>query len=96
MASIASQLRRHPPCGRLPREIARIRFGLRLQNAVDGGDQFDELVDRPVALLRRQFSVIADPLQLVEDRVLALFPPVKQEHVLEQLRKAGIISMLWR
>ena len=72
------------------REVARVGLGLRLQDAVHRGDQLDELVDRPVALLRRQSGVVAHPLELVEDRVLAFLLPVVEEHVLEQLGELGV------
>ena len=39
------------------REVGRVGLGLRLQDAVDRGDQLDELVDRPVALLGRQLGI---------------------------------------
>src|SRR5262249_53582620 len=60
------------------------------QDAVYRGDQFDEFVDRPVALLRAQLGVVPQPFQLVEDGVLAFFPPVIKKHVLEQVGELGI------
>ena len=74
----------------LRREIICVGFGLGLQDPVDRGDQFDELVDRLVALLRRQPGVVAHPFELVEDRVLAFLLPVIEEHVLEQFGELGV------
>src|SRR5262249_33106469 len=74
----------------LCREVARVGLGLALQDSVDRGDQLDELVDRLVALLRSQPRVMAHPLQLVEDGVLAFLFPVIEEHVLEQLGESGV------
>jgi len=71
-------------------EIARVGFGLSLQDAVHRRHQLDELIDRPITLFRRYPGVVAHPLQFVEDRVLAFLPPVKQEDILEQLGELGI------
>ena len=72
------------------REVPCVGFGLHLRNAVHRSDQFDELVDGPVALRRCHFAVVAHPLELIENRVLALLFPVKEEHVLEPLGELGI------
>ena len=74
------------------REVPGVGLGLRLQDAVHRSHQLDELVDGPVALRRRHFAVVAHQLELVENRVLALLFPVKEEHVLEQLGELGIVS----
>ena len=52
-------------------EVAGVGLGLSLQDTVQRGDQLDQLIDGPVALLRTQLGVVAQPLQLVEDGVLA-------------------------
>src|SRR5262249_60887269 len=74
----------------LAREVSRVGFGLSLQDAVHRSDQIDEFVDRPLALLSRQLSVVAHPLELIEDGVLALLPPVIEENVLEKLGEAVV------
>src|SRR5215471_5512179 len=74
----------------LAREVTGVGLGLNLQDAVHRGDQLDELVDCPITLLRTQLGVVAQPFQLVEDGVLAFFPPVIEEHVFEQLGQLGI------
>src|SRR5437868_1023931 len=74
----------------LGREVTCVGFGLGLQDAVDSGRQFDELVDRPVAFLRCQPGVVAHPLEFVEDRVLQFVLPVIEEHVLEQFGELGV------
>jgi hypothetical protein len=66
-------------------EIICVGFGLGLQDTVHRADQLDEIVNRPVPLLRRQSGVVPHQLEFVEDRVLALLLPVIEEHVLEQL-----------
>src|SRR5436190_1457344 len=66
-------------------EIARVRDRLRLQNAVDRGNQLDELIDRLVAFGARHTGVVTHPFDLVDDRVLALLLPMVEEDVLEQL-----------
>ena len=73
-------------------EVSGVGCGLGSQDAVHRGDQLDELVDRPVACLRREFSIDAYQFELVEDRVLAFLLPVEEEHVLEQLRELGVGS----
>ena len=65
-------------------EVVGIGGGLRLQDAVDGADQGDQVVDRGVALRPRRASRPRAPLQLVEHRVLRLVLPVEQEDVLPQ------------
>src|ERR1700753_1807958 len=52
-------------------EIVRIGWGLRLQKAVDRGDQFDKLVDSLVAFAGRQSGIVTFPFEFVEDGVLA-------------------------
>jgi len=48
----------------------RVDLPLRLEDAVDGADQLDQLVDAAIALGRCDPRVLALPLELVEDRVL--------------------------
>src|SRR5215472_4714885 len=45
------------------REIARIGRGLLLQDRVDGGDQFDEIIDAAIALRRAERSVMPQQLE---------------------------------
>ena len=71
-------------------EVAGVGLGLRLEDAIHRADQLNEFVDRAVALLHREFGVVAHPLELVKDGVLAFLPPVIEEHVLEQLRELGV------
>ena len=78
---------RHGPAADFE-EVARIGRGLRLQDAVDGADQRDQVVHRRVARVGRELRVLAHPFELVEDRVLRLLLPVEQEHVLQQRRRA--------
>jgi len=49
-------------------EVACVGFGLGLKNAVDRGEELDELVDCPVAFLGAQLGVVAHPFKLLEDR----------------------------
>ena len=78
------------------REVSCVGFGLRLEDAIDRGDQFDELIDRQVALSDGQLSIVANPFEFVEDSVLAFLPPVIEEDVFKQLRESVSGSMLWR
>ena len=71
-------------------EVAGVGFDLKLQDAIHRGDQFDEVIDAPVALLRAQPGIVTYPLEFVDDRVLAFFFPVVEEHVLEQLGEIGV------
>src|SRR5262249_46715463 len=71
-------------------EVARVRYGLALQNAVDCGDQGNEVVDRLIALPCCQPCIVAQQLELVEDRVLAFLLPVIEEPSLEQAGECGI------
>ena len=66
-------------------EIARIGRGLRLHDAVDGGNQFDEFVDGLIPFDIRDAGVVTHPFDLVEDRVLGLLHPMEAEDVFEQL-----------
>ncbi len=68
----------------IAREVARVGHRLRPQDSVHCGHQLDELVDRPVTFLRRERGVMPYHLEFVEDRVLALFLPVIEEHILKQ------------
>src|SRR6516162_7334038 len=71
-------------------KVAGIGSALRLQNSIHCGNQLDEFVHRPVALLRHQCGVLPRQFELVEDRVLALLLPVIEEHVLVELRQFGV------
>src|SRR5260221_868242 len=71
-------------------EVAGVGFDLKLQDAIHRGDQFHEVIDAPVALLRGQPGIVTYPLELVDDRVLAFLLPVLEEHVLEQLGEIGV------
>jgi hypothetical protein len=60
---------------------------LGLQDALDAADQGDQVVHRQVALqFARQLCVFTLPLQFVDDCVLGLFLPVKQEDLVEEWR----------
>jgi hypothetical protein len=80
----------------LRHKITRIGFGLGLQNAVHGGDQLDEFVDRPIALFRSKAGVVAHPLEFVEDRVLAFLLPVRRNTSLNSSESWESGSMLCR
>src|SRR6516165_2089982 len=71
-------------------EVACVGPGLGLQDAIDRGYQLDEVVNRLVALFRRQSGVVAHQLKFVEDGVLAFLLPVIEEYVLEQLRELSV------
>src|SRR5580765_5329218 len=70
------------PC--VAEEIVSVHLGLRLQYAVDGGHQANQIVYCLVALHLRKRGVFIGPLQFIEYNVLALVPPVEFEYVLEQ------------
>src|SRR5262245_46726053 len=86
----------HPPLGiadgaaAFRRKVARVGFGLGLQNAIHRSHQLDEFVDSLVAFLRRELGVMTHPLELVQNCVLALLPPVIEEYVLEQLGELAV------
>jgi hypothetical protein len=77
----------------LPGEPLEARFrdkALGAQDAVHRGDQLDELVNRPIAFLRRQPEVVTYPFEFVDDRVLGFLLPVIEKDVLEQFREFGV------
>ena len=67
-------------------EVVGIRGRLHLQNAVHCRHQLDEVGHRAVALLGVKLGVLAPPFKLIEDCMLRLLLPMKQEDVLPQVR----------
>ena len=67
-----------------PREVAGVGFGLNLQDAIHRGDQFDEVIDAPVALLRGQPGIVTYPLELVDDRLFVVSDARLEEGQLPQ------------
>ena len=68
---------------RIGEKVLRVGLGLHLQQAVDGAEQFDQIVKRTIARRGVEFCIVARPFEFVDNRVLRLLFPVKQEHVLE-------------
>src|SRR5689334_17598879 len=71
-------------------EIPGIISRLYLKDTVDCSNQLDEIVDSRFTFLERETGITSLQLELVEDRVLALFLPVIEEDVLEQLGQLAI------
>src|SRR5512134_1114539 len=71
-------------------EVLGIGPGLHLQQPVYRAGERDQVVHRTIPRRVVELRVLAPPLQLVQDRVLRLLLPVKQEHVLPQLGERAV------
>src|SRR5215475_4487317 len=69
-----------PTCGS---PIVGISLSLGLEDAVDGPNQLDQFIDPLISLRGCYRGIVALPLQLIHNGVLALLFPMKPKHIFE-------------
>jgi hypothetical protein len=57
-------------------KVLRVRFGLSLQDSVDGADKLDQIIHCVIPLLGGQLPVFTAPFKLIQNRMLRFLYPV--------------------
>ena len=71
-------------------EVGRVGGGLGLEDSIDRANERDEVGDRFRTRRCVEFGVLGEPLELIEDRVLALLEPVEAKDILEERREVVV------